>query len=403
MKALTLASLALALTLASPGDAKDNTDISAGNPFVGPQPDRAPLKRGDSGGDVPLLQKALNNHGEKLTIDGIFGRKTEKAVKDFQAQRGLESTGEVDSGTWNALAAEPAPVRNPARELEMAKRAADQAEAQATELARRVVSLNSELQKANAQLEELQTKLERSTTEAELAQAQLTGKQSSPEGMQSELETAKQAAEQAKTKAAEVMGLFASLNSELEKANAERNGLQTKLDRAAAEAKLAQSQLEDKQSALDAMQSELETAKQDAEQASVKATEFARLFASLNAEVEKANAQPASEADLSRNLQSADAAQPPAEAFEPNEQPSALYVDTPDTSALATAHIRVGNTLMEQGNLAEALEVVPGRPDCCRALGQSRAGKRRVAEQDRAHFYQGWRRSHGSRQFRRSA
>ena len=56
----------------------------------------------------PILQKALNDHGERLTVDGIFGRQTEKAVKDFQAQSGLESTGEVDSGTWSALS-NPAP------------------------------------------------------------------------------------------------------------------------------------------------------------------------------------------------------------------------------------------------------------------------------------------------------
>ncbi len=66
--------------------------------------------------------------------------------------------------------------------------------------------------------------------------------------MQSELETAKQDAEQAKAKAAEVAGLFASLNSELEKTNAQRNELQTKLARATSEAELAKSQLEDKQS-----------------------------------------------------------------------------------------------------------------------------------------------------------
>ena len=170
----------MALILASPGDAKDITDISAGNPIVAPapHPDRAHLKRGDSGGDVPILQKALNNHGEHLTVDGIFGRQTEKAVKDFQAQSGLESTGEVDSGTWSALAALPAPVSNPARELEIAQRAADQAKAQARGLARRVVSLSSQLEKANAQLDELQTKLEQTTSEAEAAQSQLKGKQS---------------------------------------------------------------------------------------------------------------------------------------------------------------------------------------------------------------------------------
>ena len=269
MKALTLTSLAMALILASPGDAKDITDISAGDPIVAPapHPDRAHLKRGDSGGDVPILQKALNNHGEHLTVDGIFGRQTEKAVKDFQAQSGLELTGEVDSGTWSALAAQPAPVSNPARELEIAQRAADQAKAQARGLARRVVSLSSQLEKANAQLDELRTKLEQTTSEAEAAQAQLKGKQSDLDTMQSELETAKQDAEQAKAKAAEVAGLFAGLNSELEKTNAQRNELQTKLDRATSEAELAKSQLEDKQSSLDAMQSELETAKQDAEQA----------------------------------------------------------------------------------------------------------------------------------------
>ena len=182
MKALTLTSLAMALILASPGDAKDITDISAGDPIVAPapHPDRAHLKRGDSGGDVPILQKALNNHGEHLTVDGIFGRQTEKAVKDFQAQRSLESTGEADSGTWIALAATPAPVRNSTQELEFAQRAADQAKAQARELARRVVTLSSQLENANAQLDELQTELERTTAEAEAeaAQAQLKGKRS---------------------------------------------------------------------------------------------------------------------------------------------------------------------------------------------------------------------------------
>jgi peptidoglycan hydrolase-like protein with peptidoglycan-binding domain len=162
MKALTLTSLAMALVLASPGDAKDIIDISAGNPSVAPapHPDRAHLKRGDSGGDVPILQKALNNHGEHLTVDGIFGRHTEKAVKDFQAGSGLETTGEVDSGTWSALAAKPAPVSNPAR---VAKQAAEEAKAQAMELAKQVASLNSELEKTNAQRDELQTKLDQAT------------------------------------------------------------------------------------------------------------------------------------------------------------------------------------------------------------------------------------------------
>ena len=229
----------MALILASPGDAKDITDISAGDPIVAPapHPDRAHLKRGDSGGDVPILQKALNNHGEHLTVDGVFGRQTEKAVKDFQAQSGLELTGEVDSGTWSVLS-------NPARDLEIAQRAAEQAKAQATEFARLLGSVNSELEKANAQRNELQTKLDQATSEAKSAQSQLKDKQSRLEGMQRELETAKQAADRAKAQATDLAKRVASLNSELEKANAQRNELQAKLDQANLDIKSAQARLE---------------------------------------------------------------------------------------------------------------------------------------------------------------
>ena len=50
--------------------------------------------------------------------------------------------------------------------------------------------------------------------------------------MQSELESAKQATDQAKVQATEFAKRFASLNSELEKVNAQRNELQTKFDQA---------------------------------------------------------------------------------------------------------------------------------------------------------------------------
>src|SRR5262245_59903482 len=142
MKAVTFASFALALILASPGDANDIRDISSRNSsrnlFAPPAPhlDRAHVKRGDSGGDVSILQKALNNHGEHLKIDGVFGRRTEKAVKDFQARSGLETTGQVDSGTWSAL-------RNPLLESETDKQAVSEVKAQATEIASQIASLNS--------------------------------------------------------------------------------------------------------------------------------------------------------------------------------------------------------------------------------------------------------------------
>ena len=106
-------------------------------------------------------------------------------------------------------------------ELETAKRDAEQAKAHAGELARSFASLNSELEKANAERNELQTKLDRATSEAELAQSQLKDKQPYLEQMQSELETAKQDAEQAKAQATEFASLFASLNAEVEKSNAQ--------------------------------------------------------------------------------------------------------------------------------------------------------------------------------------
>ena len=414
MKALTLTSLALALVLASPGEAKDIIDISAGNPSVAPapQPDLAHLKRGDSSGDVSILQKALNDHGEHLTVDGIFGRQTEKAVKAFQAQSGLESTGEVDSGTWSALS-------NPARELETAKQDAGQAKAQAAEYARLLAGVNSELEKAKAQRDELQAKLDQATSEAETAQSQLKDKQSYLEGMQSELETAKQDAEQAKAQAAEHASMLASVNSELEKAKAQRDELQAKLDQATSKSESAQSPLKDKQPDLEQMQSELETAKQEAEQAKAK---FAKLFASVNSELdnakaqqseletakqdaEQAKAQAAEYASLLANLdasgdpQTSDSPKQPAQTFKPNEQPPTIYVGTPDTPAIATAHIKVGNILLARGDLAEALKSYRDGLAVAERLAAAEPENACVATQDHANFHQGRGRPYGARQF----
>ena len=379
MKAVTVAAFALALILASPGDAKDIIDASTPSPFVAPvpHPDRPHLKRGDSGGDVPILQKALNSHGERLMVDGVFGLRTERAVKDFQVQSGLETTGEVDSGTWGALVTKPARVSNPARELETARQTADLAKAQAEELAKQVARLYSELGIANAQRNELQIKLDLATSEAESAQSQLKDAQSYLEGMQSELKTAKQDAEQAKAKATESLyselgianaernelqikldlatseaesaqsqlSAMASDKSELEKANAQRNELQTKLDQGACKAEAAQSQF-----LISEIQSELDTAREDAEQAKARATVFAHLCA-----IENENVQRAVKTNGSGDLETSDGAERPATAFGV-EQPPAIYVDTPDTPAVAAAEIKIGDILKAQGDVVQALK-----------------------------------------------
>lgn len=56
------------------------------------------LKKGNKGNDVKLLQKALS-----IDEDGIFGVKTEDAVKAFQKRSKLIVDGIVGTKTWNAL------------------------------------------------------------------------------------------------------------------------------------------------------------------------------------------------------------------------------------------------------------------------------------------------------------
>jgi len=48
---------------------------------------------------VFILQKNLNHIGSQLKEDGIFGEKTDKAVKKFQLEHNLESNGIVDYKT----------------------------------------------------------------------------------------------------------------------------------------------------------------------------------------------------------------------------------------------------------------------------------------------------------------
>ncbi|GMG83188.1 hypothetical protein LNKW23_24010 [Paralimibaculum aggregatum] len=74
----------------------------------------ANLKRGDQGNEVKDLQKKLNavpKLGVKLVVDGIFGPKTEAAVKKFQKHVEVKITGVYDAETRKRLEAggEPPP------------------------------------------------------------------------------------------------------------------------------------------------------------------------------------------------------------------------------------------------------------------------------------------------------
>ena len=61
------------------------------------------LKRGSKGEEVRKLQTMLGN----LDVDGIFGKKTEAAVKAFQAANDLKVDGIVGEMTWAALNGDP--------------------------------------------------------------------------------------------------------------------------------------------------------------------------------------------------------------------------------------------------------------------------------------------------------
>jgi peptidoglycan DL-endopeptidase CwlO len=61
------------------------------------------LRWGSRGGAVQDLQSALNDHGESIAVDGVFGSRTHAAVKSFQSANGLLVDGVVGPETRGAL------------------------------------------------------------------------------------------------------------------------------------------------------------------------------------------------------------------------------------------------------------------------------------------------------------
>ncbi len=69
----------------------------------------SPIGRGDRGQDVRFIQSALNTIGESVTeiprleVDGVFGARTEAAVRAFQSYFGLTADGVVGPITWQKI------------------------------------------------------------------------------------------------------------------------------------------------------------------------------------------------------------------------------------------------------------------------------------------------------------
>lgn len=73
-------------------------------PFVG-----ATFHPGDKGSQIAAIQQALANHGYDVSADGAYGAATQEAVRQFQADYGLESDGIVGTATYEALMGETMP------------------------------------------------------------------------------------------------------------------------------------------------------------------------------------------------------------------------------------------------------------------------------------------------------
>jgi peptidoglycan hydrolase-like protein with peptidoglycan-binding domain len=61
------------------------------------------VRRGAQGHPVRTLQHLLRAHGQNVAVDGIFGPRTEAAVRAIQTARGLTVDGIVGNQTWPAL------------------------------------------------------------------------------------------------------------------------------------------------------------------------------------------------------------------------------------------------------------------------------------------------------------
>jgi len=61
------------------------------------------VKSGSNGHPVTTMQYLLRARGHRIAVDGVFGPKTEAAVKSFQAGHGLTADGVVGAATWAAL------------------------------------------------------------------------------------------------------------------------------------------------------------------------------------------------------------------------------------------------------------------------------------------------------------
>lgn len=75
-----------------------------GVPYVARELNNYPtIRSGSRGNFVRILQYLLNYYGANLSVDGVFGGGTLRAVQDFQRSNNLTADGIVGRNTWNKL------------------------------------------------------------------------------------------------------------------------------------------------------------------------------------------------------------------------------------------------------------------------------------------------------------
>ena len=82
----------------------DMKGVGAAIAQLGEQVKRQPLRKGSRNSAVKAMQQQLANKGFACGYpDGIYGRKTERAVKNYQRSTGLVADGIVGPLTWGKL------------------------------------------------------------------------------------------------------------------------------------------------------------------------------------------------------------------------------------------------------------------------------------------------------------
>ena len=61
------------------------------------------VSRGARGHEVRAIQRLLNQTGHRVRVDGVFGSRTQAAVRAWQAETRLARDGVVGHGTWYTL------------------------------------------------------------------------------------------------------------------------------------------------------------------------------------------------------------------------------------------------------------------------------------------------------------